>query len=149
MMTDVTRLKQLLLDQSPPPPEETPAQGLARVEHVRQWHDDAFSLIRGVLDEAEIRYSPLAVKIALRGDMPGLNCGQEVTIEAPDGRRLVIASVGPNVIHVEALPMIRIVLREDGQALLEDERAGDALRPQQFTSASFVALLERWAANEL
>ena len=149
MMTDVTRLKQLLEDQSPPPPSETPAQSRARVEHVHQWHDEAFALIRGVLEEAGISYSPLAVKIALRGDMPGLACGQEITLQAPNGRKLVIASVGPNVIHIEALPMIRIALGEDGPTLLQDGRNGAIVRTESFTPESFVGFLERWAADAL
>ncbi len=149
MMTDVERLKQLLADQTPAPPAETQAQGMARVEHVRQWHDDAFSLIRGVLDEADIRYSVPAVKIALRGDMPGLACGQEITVETPSGRKLVIASVGPNVIHVEALPMIRITLGAEGASLQQDGRNGANLSSERFTPETFVAFLERWAAGAL
>ena len=148
-MIDVSRLKQLLAERQPVRTGASRISARLPVEEVHRWHDQTFAMIREVLDRAGIPYSIPAVKIALRGDMPGLNCGQEVTIESLDGRRLVIASVGPNVIHVEALPMIRIVLREDGRALLEDDRAGDALTPEQFNSASFVALLERWAANDL
>ena len=148
-MTDVTRLKQLLADRKPMRAGASRINATTSVEQVHRWHDRTFALIRGVLDQAEIQYSIPAVKISLRGDMPGLLCGYEVSIPAPDGRTLVIASVGSSEIHVEALPMIRIVAGEDGQPLLLDDRDGNAVRAEDFSSASFIAFLERWAAGEL
>ena len=148
-MTDVTRLKKLLVAQKQAPPAETQAQCFTRVENVAQWHDQAFMLIREVLDEAGIEYAVPAVKIALRGDMPGLACGHEVTISTPSGRRLVIVSVGANVIHVEALPMIRITLGDEGPSLHHDGIDGTHKRWEKFTPESFVGFLERWASGDI
>ncbi len=148
-MIELSRLKQLLADRNPVRLDARRISAPARVEDVHRWHDQTFALIRNVLDQAGVAYTVPAVKISLRGDMPGLACGQELSITAPDGRQLVIASVGPRLIHVEALPMIRIVINDDGEPLLVDDRVGNGFHAEQFTSASFVAFLERWAANEL
>lgn len=148
-MPDLSRLKQLLAAQLPVSIVDAAILTPARVERVRQWHDQAFAVIRGVLDEAEVAYSIPAVKIALRGDMPGLTCGQEITVTTHSGRRLVIASVGSTTIHVEALPMIRIALGDDGPTLVRDEREGEVAQSQSLTADSFVSLLERWASGQL